>query len=482
MKNNQTWNFQNSYIKLPTELYFKQFPTSVKNPKIIYFNSSLAKELGIGFLSEEEAVEYFSGNKMPEGAAPITQAYAGHQFGHFTMLGDGRAILLGEQITPKNVRYDIQLKGSGRTPYSRQGDGNATLSSILREYIISESMYHLGIPTTRSLAVTQTGEKVYREQVNNGGVLTRIASSHIRVGTFEYVKHFCSKENLEVFTKYVIDRHYPEISDADNPALELLELVMLKQIDLIVNWMRVGFIHGVMNTDNMSIAGETIDYGPCAFMNIYNPKTVFSSIDKNGRYSFGNQSVIAQWNLTVFANTLLPIISDNKERAIHLAEEKLNEFSLIFSMNWYQMMYKKLGIIKPIEEDKILVDTLLQLMDKHQADYTNTFAALTLNKVSNDTLFISNEFNQWRKQWKNRTNHSDNRIKVFKLMQTQNPLVIPRNHLVELALENAIQGNVSQFNELLNLISKPNDYKSNHDKFQTIPEGFDDCYKTFCGT
>ena len=328
--NSQTWNFQNSYIELPAKLYKKHLPISVKNPQIIYFNSGLAKELGLEIISKNEATaaEYFSGNKIPEGAAPIAQAYAGHQFGHFTMLGDGRAILLGEQITPKNVRYDIQLKGSGRTPYSRQGDGNATLSSILREYIISESMHHLGIPTTRSLAVTQTGEKVYREQVNNGGVLTRIASSHIRVGTFEYVKHFCSKENLEVFTKYVIDRHYPKISDADNPALELLELVMLKQIDLIVNWMRVGFIHGVMNTDNMSIAGETMDYGPCAFMNTYNPKTVFSSIDKNGRYSFGNQSAIAHWNLAVFANTLLPIISDNKERAIHLAEEKLNKLGL----------------------------------------------------------------------------------------------------------------------------------------------------------
>ena len=454
--NSQTWNFQNSYIELPDKLFMKQLPISVNNPQIIYFNKNLAKELGLEFISENQTMvaDYFSGNKIPKGAAPIAQAYAGHQFGHFTMLGDGRVILLGEHIKPDNKRYDIQLKGSGQTPYSRGGDGRATLSSMLREYIISESIHHLGIPTTRSLAVTQTGEKVYRETVNDGAVLTRIASSHIRVGTFEYVNNFCSKEDLQIFIKYVIDRHYPEISGADNPVLELLKVVMLRQIALIVNWLRVGFIHGVMNTDNMSIAGETMDYGPCAFMNRYNPRTVFSSIDINGRYAFGNQSTIAHWNLAVFASTLLPFISDNKEKAIQLAEETLNKFPEEFSMNWYQMMYKKLGILKPIQEDKVLVDMLLELMDNHQADYTNTFAALTLNKVSDDNLFSSSKFNEWRKQWENRTNHTDNRINALKLMQTQNPLVISRNHLVESALENAIKGNKSQFNELLNLISK----------------------------
>ena len=482
--NSQTWNFQNSYIELPTKLYTKQLPVSVKNPQIIYFNKSLAKELGLEFLSEEKVAvaEYLSGNKIPEGAALISQAYAGHQFGHFTMLGDGRAVLLGEQINKNNQRYDIQLKGSGQTPYSRSGDGRATLSSMLREYIISESIHHLGIPTTRSLAIVQTGEKVYREKVNDGAVLTRIASSHIRVGTFEYVINFCSKEDLEIFAKYVIDRHYPAISDADNPILELISVVMHKQIDLIVHWIRVGFIHGVMNTDNMSIAGETIDYGPCAFMNTYNPKTVYSSIDRNGRYAFGNQSTIAHWNLTVFASTLLPLISDDKEKAIQLAKDILNKFPDEYSKKWYQMMFKKLGITKPLKEDKVLVDTLLQLMDENKADYTNTFAALTLNKVSDDSLFTSNHFNDWRKQWGKRTNHTDRKIKKLKLMQNQNPLVIPRNHLVESALEDAIQGNKSQFNELINLISKPYNYKPHHKNFQTIPSGFDDCYKTFCGT
>tara|TARA_Y100000996_G_scaffold414649_1_gene406171 strand:+ start:1372 stop:2820 length:1449 start_codon:yes stop_codon:yes gene_type:complete len=479
--NNQNWNIENSYSKLPSKFYSKQLPEKVINPKKIYFNSNLALDIGLESLSEIEILDYFSGNKIPKAAMPIAQAYAGHQFGHFTTLGDGRAILLGEQISPKNIRYDIQLKGSGKTPYSRRGDGRATLSSMLREYIISEAMHYLGIPTTRSLAIIQTGEKVYRDQIYDGGILTRVSSSHIRFGTFEFARKFCSKDDLEIFIKYVIDRHYPEISNADNSAIRLFELVMIKQIDLIINWMRVGFIHGVMNTDNMSISGETIDYGPCAFMNAYNPDTVFSSIDKSGRYSFGNQPNIMHWNLAIFANTLLPIISDNENKSIELIKEKLNKFSSIFSNNWYSMMYKKLGILEPIEKDKILVESLLELMKNYKADYTNTFAALTLNNRSNDSLFISNEFKKWRKKWKDRINFSDNSTKIFKLMHRQNPLVIPRNHLVELALEQSINGNFKYLNDLLDLVSNPYNYKSNY-SFQDTPKGFDDSYKTFCGT
>ena len=482
MKNsNQNWNIKNSYLKLPSKLYSKQLPEKVINPKKIYFNSNLALDLGLEFLSDVEILDYFSGNKIPEGSTSIAQAYAGHQFGRFTMLVDGRAILLGEQITPKNIRYDIQLKGCGKTLYSRRGDGKATLSSMLREYIISEAMHYLKIPTTRSLSVIQTGAKVYRDKIYNGGVLTRISSSHIRFGTFEFVRNFCSKGDLKIFIKYVIDRHYPQISNANNPALELFELVMIKQIDLIVNWMRVGFIHGVMNTDNMSIYGETIDYGPCAFMNAYKPNTVFSSIDKNGRYSFENQPNILHWNLAVFANTLIPMISDNNKKSIKLIKEKLNEFHSIFSNNWYNMMYKKLGIFKPIEKDKILVDSLLELMNNYKADYTNTFAALTLNDASDDTLFTSNKFKKWRKKWKDRINCLNNSPKSFKLMRKQNPLIIPRNHLVELALEKSINGNFNQLNDLIDLVSNPYNYTSNY-SFQNIPEGFDDLYKTFCGT
>ena len=481
MKNNTNWNIKNSYLKLPSKFYSEHLPEKVSNPKKIYFNSDLALDLGLEFLSEAEILDYFSGNKIPKGTKSIAQAYAGHQFGHFTMLGDGRAILLGEQLNSKNIRYDIQLKGCGKTPYSRQGDGKATLNSVLREYVISESMYHLGIPTTRSLAVIQTGEKVYRNQVYNGGVLTRVSSSHIRFGTFEFARNFCSKDDLEKFIKYVINRHYPQILNANNLALELFEIVMIKQINLIINWMRVGFIHGVMNTDNISICGETIDYGPCAFMNKYNPNTVFSSIDKNGRYAFGNQPNIIHWNLAVFANTLIPLISDNKEKSVELIKEKLDNFPSLFTNNWYDMMYKKLGILKPNEKDKILVDSLLKLMNDYKADYTNTFAALTLKDISDDHLFKSNKFKKWRKQWEDRINYSNNSIESFKLMQKQNPLVIPRNHLVELALEQSINGEFNKLNNLLDLVSNPYNYTSNH-SFQTVPEGFDDSYKTFCGT
>ena len=480
-KNKQNWNIKNSYVGLPSKLYSKQLPEKAPKPKKIYFNQNLALELGLDSLTEIEVLDYFSGNKIPEMTTPISQAYAGHQFGHFTILGDGRAILIGEQITPKNTRYDIQLKGSGQTPYSRRGDGKATLSSVLREYLMSEAMYHLGVPTSRSLAVIQTGQKIHREKIHEGGLLTRVSSSHIRCGTFEFVRSFCSKDDLEIFVKYVIDRHYTKASNAENPVLELLEIVMNKQIDLIVNWMRVGFIHGVMNTDNMSIAGDTIDYGPCAFMNTYNPNTVFSSIDKNGRYSFGNQSKIVHWNLSIFANTLIPIISNNEEKSIELVKEKLNSFPSMFSKKWYGMMYKKLGILEPVEKDKALVDSLLKLMEDYKADYTNTFAALSLNTDNNDILFTLKVFKEWRKQWKYQINYEKNSFDILNLMQSQNPLYIPRNHLVEYALENSLNQNFSKLNDLLDSVSNPYNYKSNN-RFQNIPKGFDDSFKTFCGT
>ena len=475
----QNWNIENSYISLPPELYSKQSPEKSPEPEKILLNRNLSLDLGLESLTDVEVLDYFSGNKTPKGTIPIAQAYAGHQFGHFTMLGDGRAILIGEQITPENKRYDIQLKGAGKTPYSRRGDGRATLSSVLREYLISEAMYHLGIPTTRSLAVIQTGQKIYRERMHEGGVLTRVSSSHIRCGTFEFVKNFCSKDDLEIFVKYVIDRHYAKIANTENPILDLFELVMIKQIDLIVNWMRVGFIHGVMNTDNMSIYGETIDYGPCAFMNTYNPNTVFSSIDKNRRYSFGNQPKVAHWNLTIFANTLIPLISNNENESIELVRERLDKFSSLFSNKWYQMMYKKIGIIDPIKKDKILVDSLLELMKNYRADYTNTFAALSSNKVLNDTLSTSDQFKEWKKKWKKRTDFEIKSIEIKERMQTQNPLIIPRNHLVELALENSLNQDFNQFNSSLNSFSNPYSY---NDNFQKIPDGFDESYKTFCGT
>ncbi len=482
MKNNDVnWSLQNSYLELPDCFYERIEPTLVQNPKIIYFNKELAKNLNLEFLNHDLSLitNYFSGNKLPKNSKPIAQAYAGHQFGHFTMLGDGRAILLGEQKDSNNNLYDIQLKGSGKTSFSRRGDGRATLSSMLREYIISESMHYLKIPTTRSLAVIDTGEKVYRESASNGGILTRIASSHIRVGTFEYGKNFCSQEDFQNFINYVINRHYPKISNNKSPYLELLKLIMKKQIDLIVNWIRVGFIHGVMNTDNMSISGETIDYGPCAFINTYNPKTVFSSIDRHGRYAFGNQHNIAYWNLAAFAGTMLPFVANDKDKAIQLVQDVLNQFPIEYSNKWHEMMYKKLGITDPIEEDKLLIKDLLTLMESYKADYTNTFAALTLNKEYKDSLFTSNEFNDWKKKWEERTKNDKN---SYKIMQMNNPIYIPRNHLVESALKNATDGNKKEFDELLNLMSNTYNYNAKHNGFQTIPKDFDKSYKTFCGT
>ena len=475
--NNQSWNFENSYIELPKTLYKKQLPVPVIDPQLVYLNIEQLNELGLNYFVEDKQklVDYLSGNKVPEGSIPIAQAYAGHQFGNFTMLGDGRAILLGEQINHNNQRYDIQLKGSGQTPFSRNGDGRATLSSMLREYLMSECVYYLGVPSTRSLAVIETGEKVLRGDINSGGILTRISSSHIRVGTFEYVSHFCPKEELDIFIKYVINRHFPEIIESKNLALQLLKVVMNKQIDLIVNWNRIGFIHGVMNTDNMSIVGETIDYGPCAFMNIYNPETVFSSIDRNGRYAFGNQSKIAYWNLSVFAGALLPSISDNREDAIKLAENILSKFPEIYSKKWYKMMFKKLGILNPITDDIKLVDSLLELMKESQADYTNTFAALALDKATKDSLFKLKDFKTWMKTW-------EGRVESKKTMKNYNPLFIPRNHLVESALKDAVLGNKKQLDELLYLSKNPYSYKNDFDDFQTSPEGFDSTYKTFCGT
>ena len=479
--NSEKCSLQNSYLKLPDCFHKRIEPSLVQNPKLIYFNKNLAKNLNLKFLNNDlsSITEYLSGNKLLENSQPIAQAYAGHQFGHFTMLGDGRAMLLGEQKDLNNKLYDIQLKGSGQTPFSRGGDGKATLSSMLREYIISESMHYLRIPTTRSLAVIDTGEKVYRESIYNGGILTRIASSHIRVGTFEYGEHFCSKEDFQQFINYTINRHYPKILNHKFPYLELLQIVMKKQIDLIVDWVRVGFLHGVMNTDNMSIAGETLDYGPCAFINTYNPKTVFSSIDRYGRYAFGNQHKMAYWNLSVFAGTILPFIESDKDKAVKLVKNILNQFPNQYSNKWYKMMYNKLGIINPIQEDQILIKDLLILMESYKADYTNTFSSLTFNNPYKDSLFISNQFKKWRKRWERRIENNEN---SYKIMRLNNPIYIPRNHLVESALENAVNGDTKEFEELLSTMSNTYNYNDNHDDFQMTPKGFDESYKTFCGT
>ena len=323
------WQFDNTYTKLSDNMFSNLDPIPVKAPEVVIFNHSLSKDMGLDFsnTSNEDLALVFSGNLLPEGSNAIAQAYAGHQFGHFTMLGDGRAIVIGEHLSKNNKRFDIQFKGSGKTPYSRNGDGRAALGPMLREYIISEAMHGLGIPTTRSLAVIKTGETVMRETPLQGAILTRVASSHIRVGTFQFAVFSKDKNNLKTFFDYTIERHYPHIKDSKNPAIDLLKIVIDKQIQLITDWMRVGFIHGVMNTDNMTISGETIDYGPCAFMDAYDPETVFSSIDYHGRYAYFNQPSIARWNLERFAESLIPLIDNSKDKAIEMATEVINSFA-----------------------------------------------------------------------------------------------------------------------------------------------------------
>jgi uncharacterized protein YdiU (UPF0061 family) len=484
MNNPQGWNFQHTYKTLPDTLYSIQEPTPVSNPQMVCFNETLATQLGLGFLNpqDEHAANIFSGNTLPEGAAPISQAYAGHQFGYFTMLGDGRAVLLGEQLTPEGKRYDIQLKGSGPTPYSRRGDGRATLSAVLREYLMSEAMHHLGIPTSRSLAVVSTGEKVYRAPVQDGGILTRVASSHIRVGTFEFVRQYGSPEDLEQLTDYVIKRHYPALIGKPDAAIQLLRAVIQKQVDLVAQWVSVGFIHGVMNTDNMSIAGETIDYGPCAFMNTYDPATVFSSIDTQGRYAFGNQPRITHWNLGVLAGALLPLIAEEEEEAIALAKKELDQFPALFARKWYNAMGRKLGIQRIKEQDRTLVDGLLDLMKKHKADFTNLFLALTYQQDLEEAIFQADDFKAWREQWAQRIKEEGAWAQVQELMIRQNPAFIARNHLVEEALDAATLGNMVPFEELLNKLAKPYEMQADNLSFQGVPAGFDQQYQTFCGT
>lgn len=481
--NSLLWCFNNTYNTLPDKFYTKINPSQAPLPELVLFNKVFAEELGILLpnSSSDAIAEQLSGNAIPEGVEPLAQAYAGHQFGHFTMLGDGRAVLLGEHITPSGLRYDIQLKGSGRTPYSRRGDGKATLKAMLREYLISEAMHHLGIPSSRSLAVVITGEQVHREEAFRGAVLTRIAASHIRVGTFEYAASFLNKEELKKLTVYTIQRHYPEILKAENNALALLNAVMEKQIDLIVNWMRIGFIHGVMNTDNMSIAGETIDYGPCAFINEYSPDKVFSSIDTHGRYSFGNQPGIAKWNLSCFAATLLPLIDTDIEKAKKMAGDALQTFNKLFQDKWWEMMGNKIGIQNVTEKDFPLIHDLLEWMETNKADYTNTFLQLFNDATPKPTEPI---YKQWHTAWQKHISGNQGGLEqAKKLMQKTNPTYIPRNHKVEEALDAAsLKNDFNLFNKLLAVLSNPYEYKNEFAQYTLPPDRGDEDYQTFCGT
>ena len=479
------WHFDNTYAKLPHNMFSKLKPIPVKAPEIVIFNHSLSKEMGLDFsnTNNENLALTFSGNLLPKGSDAIAQAYAGHQFGHFTMLGDGRAIVIGEHISKNNKRLDIQFKGSGKTPYSRNGDGRAALGPMLREYIISEAMHNLGISTTRSLAVVKTGETVMRETPLQGAVLTRVASSHIRVGTFQFTVISKGKNDLKTFFDYTIERHYPNIKDSKNSAIELLKIVTEKQIELITDWMRVGFIHGVMNTDNMTLSGETIDYGPCAFMDAYDPETVFSSIDHHGRYAYFNQPSIARWNLERFAESLIPLIDDNKDKAIEMATEVINTFAEKYKKSWFEMMHKKLGLLGDDSKDENLIIDLLSWMHQNKADYTNTFCFLMNENTQENKIYQNQGFVSWKQQWEERLKLNRNsQEKSLKLMRSVNPLVIARNHKVEEALKEANNGDLNLFNDFIKVLEKPYEKQNKTSNYQSPAPPSEKKYQTFCGT
>ena len=478
------WHFDNTYSKLSETFKEEIKPIPVKNPELVILNEQLAKELDLDFsnISKQDLSMLFSGNNLPEGSHSIAQAYAGHQFGHFTMLGDGRAVLIGEHLSNKNQRFDIQFKGSGRTSFSRRGDGRAALGPMLREYIISEAMHALNIPTTRSLAVVKTGENVIRDQFLPGAILTRVAASHIRVGTFQYIAAKQNLEELETLVNFTIDRHYPFIKNSKNKALDLLNVLIDKQSELVVNWMRVGFIHGVMNTDNMAISGETIDYGPCAFMDYYDPQTVFSSIDEYGRYAYVNQPRITKWNLARFAECLIPLIDKDEDTAVKLATNTINNFENIYETRWLNMMRNKLGLFGEDKNDEKLISDLLDWMKINKADFTNTFCYLMDIKLDETTIYHNEEFTIWLELWHKRLKLNNKNYNHLELMKTVNPVVIPRNHKIEEALKSASEGDIKKFNEFLEILQTPYKNKSNFLDFQNPAPITNEKYQTFCGT
>ena len=484
--------FDNSYQNLPQDFFERINPVPVRDPQLIIFNNDLGKSLGIDQkINKKELANIFSGNEILKGSSPIALAYAGHQYGNFVnQLGDGRAVLLGEVSTPNQERFDMQLKGSGQTKFSRQGDGRSPLGPVIREYVVSEAMNALGIPSTRSLAAVTTGEKVFREVLLPGGILTRIAKSHIRVGTFEYFAAQKNIENLKTLADYTIKRHFPSLKDAANSYLSLLEIVSDRQIELISKWMGVGFIHGVMNTDNTSIVGETIDYGPCAFMDEYNPSTVFSSIDAHGRYAFGNQPLIAQWNMACFANSLLALIDKDTEKATAKAQKVINNFPNKMGEAVMNVMCKKIGLDGTKTNCHETLTKLLKIMLDNKSDYTLTFLYLSdIIKGKGDNLFKQqflkpNQISNWLKEWKELIKDENLAKKAIALsMEGSNPAFIPRNHLVERAIEAAVESNdFSEMKTLLTILSKPYEEQSRYGEYMKPPKSHEVVHQTFCGT
>ena len=460
------WNFNNTYTTLPNIFYSEVKPEYFENPKLLLFNENLANELNLNFNNnEKEICDFLLGKKLDKDKF-IAQAYAGHQFGHFTILGDGRALLLGEHINKNNKRFDIQLKGSGQTPYSRNGDGKATLGPMIREYIVSEAMHHLNISSTRALAIIITGEKILREKYEPGAILVRVAKSHLRVGTFQFGSLLKNTDEFKKLINYTINRLYPEIKSEKNKYIFFFKKICKLQINLIIEWMRVGFIHGVMNTDNMSLSGETIDYGPCAFMDNYNPKTVFSSIDSMGRYSYDNQSKICLWNLARFAETFLNLIDEDEQNAIKIIEEILNENKEIFHSNWLKMMSKKLNLEITSDNSKIIKE-FLDIMHIYKLDYTNTFVDLENKKLDKEI------FKNWLTKY--------TQIK-FKKYTNINPIIIPRNHIIEKIINGAYKEDFSSLIEFNEVLKKPYEKNTINKKYTNPPKENEKVFQTFCGT
>jgi uncharacterized protein YdiU (UPF0061 family) len=486
------WNWDNTYARLPDALFARIAPTPVSQPQLVVFNRTLAESLGLDadVLNQEEAAGYFTGNQLFPGSEPIAQAYAGHQFGNFTRLGDGRAVLLGEHVDPSGRRWDIQLKGPGPTPYSRRGDGRAALGPMLREYVISEAMHGLGIPTTRSLAVVATGEPVFREAPLPGAVLTRVAASHLRVGTLELFAALRDFESLRTLCRYALERHYPDRVSQPNPGLALLEGVLERQVSLVAEWMRVGFVHGVLNTDNVALSGETLDYGPCAFLDSYHPLTVFSSIDHQGRYAFGRQPGITSWNLARMAEALLPVIDPDEPTAIRLAQEILATFPDRFHAAWLAAYRGKLGLFGGEEGDLELIEELLAWMEETKADFTLTFRNLRPEIETAPTHLGTLDperaatWEKWQARWVQRLRRQDAPLEqALERMRTRNPAIISRNHAVEAALEAATEErDLTPFQTLLNRLQDP--YSDAHpmDSVSLPPAPGTPRYRTFCGT
>ncbi|MBP1859722.1 protein adenylyltransferase SelO [Rhizobium herbae] len=485
--------FDNSYARLPAHFHASADPTPVSEPWLITFNRPLADELGLDADAlEREGAAIFSGNTVPEGAQPLGMAYAGHQFGQFVpLLGDGRAILLGEVIDRNGKRRDIQLKGAGKTPYSRRGDGRAALGPVLREYIVSEAMFALGIPATRALAAVVTGDPVYREHVLPGGVITRVAASHIRVGTFQFLAARGDTEGLKTLADYVIDRHYPEIKDGERPYLELLKAVVERQASLIARWLCVGFIHGVMNTDNCAVSGETIDFGPCAFLDAYDPAKVFSSIDRGGRYAYGSQPAIGQWNMARLAETLLPLICPEPSEAVNLANDAIAGYGPQFQNHWLAGMKAKIGLYAEEDGDLDLVQGLLTAMHRNEADFTLTFRRLC-DAAENDAndgplreLFADpTDIDAWLLAWRERTGRETlSDAQTAAAMRTVNPAFIPRNHRIEQAIRAAEDdGDFSLFEALLEVLAKPYEDQPAFAPLAEPPLPDERVLRTFCGT